>query len=106
MSCSLTSLAIRLFVLQPMRVHIKETKSILLSLCEGNSPVTAEFPTQMASNVEKASMWYDHNGPQQVSADGITPAGAPACISNYTHYNAWNEITYPFLNFNGATVEV
>ena len=30
----------------------------------------------------------------------------PAWISNYTHYNAWDEITYPFLNFNGATVEV
>ena len=26
--------------------------------------------------------------------------------SNYTHYNVWDEITYPFLNFNGATVEV
>ena len=30
----------------------------------------------------------------------------PAWISNYTHYNMWDEITYPFLNFNGATVEV
>ena len=29
-----------------------------------------------------------------------------AWISNYTHYNVWDEITYPFLNFNGATVEV
>ena len=27
-------------------------------------------------------------------------------ISNYTHYNVWDEITYPFLNFNSATVEV
>ena len=27
-------------------------------------------------------------------------------ISNYTHYNVWDEINYPFLNFNGATVEV
>ena len=27
-------------------------------------------------------------------------------ISNYTHYNVWDEITYPFLNFNGASVEV
>ena len=27
-------------------------------------------------------------------------------ISNYIHYNVWDEITYPFLNFNGATVEV
>ena len=30
----------------------------------------------------------------------------PAWINNYTHYNAWDEINYPFLNFNGATVEV
>ena len=30
----------------------------------------------------------------------------PAWISNYTHYNVWDEITYPFLNFNGETVEV
>ena len=30
----------------------------------------------------------------------------PAWISNYIHYNVWDEITYQFLNFNGATVEV
>ena len=29
-----------------------------------------------------------------------------AWISNYTHYKLWDEIIYPFLNFNGATVEV
>ena len=29
-----------------------------------------------------------------------------AWISNYIHYEVWDEITYPFLNFNGATVEV
>ena len=29
-----------------------------------------------------------------------------AWISNYIHYNTWDIITYPFLNFNGATVEV
>ena len=29
-----------------------------------------------------------------------------AWISNYIHYNIWDEITYPFLNFNRATVEV
>ena len=29
-----------------------------------------------------------------------------ACISNNIHYKLWDEITYPFLNFNGATVEV
>ena len=30
----------------------------------------------------------------------------PAWISNYIHYKVWDAITYPFLNFNGATVEV
>ena len=30
----------------------------------------------------------------------------PAWISNYMHYKMWDEITYPFPNFNGATVEV
>ena len=30
----------------------------------------------------------------------------PAWISNYIHYKVWDEITYPFLNFNGCTVEV
>ena len=29
----------------------------------------------------------------------------PAWTNNRTHYNVWDEITYPFLNFNGATVE-
>ena len=30
----------------------------------------------------------------------------PAHISNYFHYKVGDEITYPFPNFNGATVEV
>ena len=30
----------------------------------------------------------------------------PAWISNYIHYKVWDEITYPFPNFKGATIEV
>ena len=30
----------------------------------------------------------------------------PTWISNYIHHKMWDEITYPFLSFNGATVEV
>ena len=45
-----------------MRTHIKETsKSVLLALCEGNSPVTGEFPTQRVSNAEKAPIWWHHH---------------------------------------------
>ena len=30
----------------------------------------------------------------------------PAWISNHAPCKVWDEITYPFLNFNGCTVEV
>ena len=30
----------------------------------------------------------------------------PAWVSNCIHYKVWDEITYPFLNFNSCTVEV
>ena len=30
----------------------------------------------------------------------------PAWISKYILGKVWDEITYPFLNFNGATVDV
>ena len=30
----------------------------------------------------------------------------PTWISNYIHHKVWNEITYPFPNFNGCIVEV
>ena len=30
----------------------------------------------------------------------------PAWITNHLPGKVWDEITYPFLNFNGATVEV
>ena len=45
-----------------MWAHIKETsKSALLTLCEGNSPVTGEFPSQRASNAENVSIWWSHH---------------------------------------------
>ena len=31
-------------------------------LCEGNSPVTGEFPAQSASNAERVSIWWRHHG--------------------------------------------
>ena len=30
----------------------------------------------------------------------------PAWISNHTPSKMWDEVTYPFINFNGATVDV
>ena len=39
----------------------KTSKLRVIGLCEGNSPVTGEFPTQRASNAENVSIWWRHH---------------------------------------------
>ena len=39
----------------------KTSKLRVTGLCEGNSPVTGEFPAQRASNAENASIWWRHH---------------------------------------------
>ena len=39
----------------------KTSKLPVTGLCEGNSPVTGEFPAQRASNAENVSIWWRHH---------------------------------------------
>ena len=39
----------------------KTSKLRVTGLCEGNSPLTGEFPTQRASNAENVSIWWRHH---------------------------------------------
>ena len=39
----------------------KPSKLHVTGLCEGNSPVTGEFPAQMASNAENVTIWWRHH---------------------------------------------
>ena len=39
----------------------KTSKLRVTGLCEGNSPMTGEFPAQMASNAENVSIWRRHH---------------------------------------------
>ena len=39
----------------------KTSKLRVTGLCEGNSPVTGEFPAQRASNTENVSIWWRHH---------------------------------------------
>ena len=39
----------------------KTSKLRVTGLCEGNSPVSGEFPAQRASNVENVSIWWCHH---------------------------------------------
>ena len=47
----------RLFRCRPK----KTSKLRVTGLCAGNSPVTGEFPAQMASNAENVSIWWRHH---------------------------------------------
>ena len=40
----------------------KKSKLHVTGLCEGNSPMTGEFPLQRASNAENVSIWWNHHG--------------------------------------------
>ena len=40
----------------------KTSKLRITGLCVGNSPVTGEFPAQMASNAVTVSIWWRHHG--------------------------------------------
>ena len=40
----------------------KTSKLRVTGLCAGNSPGTGEFPAQMASKAENASIWWRHHG--------------------------------------------
>ena len=39
----------------------KTSKFRVTGLCKGNSPVTSEFPAQMASNTENVFIWWRHH---------------------------------------------
>ena len=44
------------------RRRSKKTSELRVTgLCAGNSPVTGEFPAQMASNAENVSIWWRHH---------------------------------------------
>ena len=47
------------------RKHRQSSAS--LAFVRGNSPVTGEFPAQMASNAENASSWWRHHAGEEVA---------------------------------------
>ena len=56
------------------RTSKKTSKLRVTDLCEGNSPMTGEFPTQRASNEENLSIWWRHYDWQKKPHITITAA--------------------------------
>ena len=64
----LKSVASRLFYSTVCSDADKKTSKLRVTgLCEGNSPVAGEFPTQRAGYAENISSWWNHHGKHQRS---------------------------------------
>ena len=61
MASQITSLTLVYSIVYSRRRSKKTSKLHVTGLCEGNSPVTGEFPTQRASNAENVSIWWRHH---------------------------------------------
>ena len=66
MVSQITSLTIVYSTVYSMRKSKKTSKLRVTGLCEGNSPVTGEFPARSASDTEKLSIWWRHHGEMQI----------------------------------------
>ena len=64
----------------------RTSKLRVTGLCEGNSALTGEFPSQRASNAENVSIWWRHRDlrTQPLSAYNLTtpPLPPPPCHSS------------------------
>ena len=56
----------------------KRSKLRVTGLCVGNSPVTGEFPAQMASNAENVPIWWRHHAIRTV----MTGLKLAECLKN------------------------
>ena len=61
MASQITSLTIVYSTVYSGGDQRKNSKLPVTGLCAGNSPVTDEFPAQMASNTENISIWWRHH---------------------------------------------
>ena len=73
------------------KAQIKETSKLRVTgLCEGNSPVTGEFPAQRTSNAENVSIWWRHH-------EGI---GRHSAGPKITH--AFHEVSFVIFDFESS----
>ena len=62
MASQITSLTIVVSIVYSRRRSKKTSKLRVTGLCEGNSPMTGEFPAQRTSNAGNVSIWWRHRG--------------------------------------------
>ena len=76
----------------------KTSKLRITGLCEGNSLVTGEFPTQRASNMENVSIWWCHPVVLTSSSPILTHCGI---VMPYDYVAWWYQaITWTNVNLS------
>ena len=72
-----------------------QRKLHITGLCEGNSPVTVEFPAQRASNAENLSIWWRHPSDSSLKSSSFRFGG----LSSHWCLKALN-VHYRFLTIS------
>ena len=84
MASQITSLKIGYSTVYSRRRSKKTSKLRATGLCQGNSPVTSEFPAQRASNAENVSILWRHHHRAR-----MTPYGASHRRSHWFKIMVW-----------------
>ena len=80
MASQITSLTIVYSIVNQGADQRKHQKLRLTGLCAGSSPVTGEFPAQMASNAENVSIWWRHRVEQKGRQPWYSLETLKACL--------------------------
>ena len=78
----------------------KTSKLRVTGLCAGNSPVTGEFPAQMAGYAEYASIWWRHHDLTTTKQD---KAKLYVCLMVYTVHVIYISVQLGW-RFNAFTI--
>ena len=73
----------------------KTSKLRVTGFCEGNSPLTGEFPAQRGRNAENVSIWWRHH-------DNILMGSREPCTIEWLPRCQWINSGAPFSNFNSS----
>ena len=72
------------------RWYKKASKLRVTGLCVGNSPVTGEFPAQMASNTENVSIWWRRHAIQAPELNSSTFTNIHIDVSSaWSSFHEW-----------------
>ena len=77
----------------------------LLALCEGNPPLTSGFPTQRASNTENVSMSWHHSSSDNTLYGSMTTHYWWWGKSDEISISAYSDINLPRLQFNDIWIK-